>query len=86
MQTSAFGSDAARDSFMARGMSASRVRDAYEEIVAILADVEKEKGIRPGLLKEIYDKEAGVVYLRSRERIHGDLTEMVSDAADGGPE
>lgn len=85
MQTSAFGSDGARDSFMARGMSASRVRDAYEEIVAILADVERDRGIRPGLLKEIYDKEAGVVYLRSRERIHGDLTEMVSDAA-GGPE
>lgn len=86
MQTNAFIGDAARDSFMARKMAASRVRDAYEEIVAILADVERDRGIRPGLLKEIYDKEAGVVYLRSRERIHGDLAEMVSDAADGGLE
>lgn len=57
------------------------MQDPYEEIMAILADVEKDVGIRSGLLKKIYDKEAGVVYLRSRERIHGDLADMVSDSA-----
>lgn len=59
------------------------MRDAYDEIVAILSDVESGAGIRPGLLKKIYDKEASVVYLRSRERIYGDLREWVSDAAGG---
>ena len=71
---------------MAWRKAAAVVQDPYEEIVAILTDVEKDAGIRPGLLKKIYDKEAGVVYLRSRERIHGDLAEMVSDAAGTGAE
>ena len=71
---------------MARKKAAARVQDPYEEIVAILTDVEKDAKIRPGLLKRIYDKEAGVVYLRSRERIHGNLAEMVSDAAGTGAE
>ena len=62
------------------------MQDPYEEIMAILADVEKDVGIRSGLLKKIYDKEAGVVYLRSRERIHGDLADMVSDSAGTGAE
>ena len=69
---------------MAREKTAARVQDPYEEIVAILTDVEKGAGMRPGLLKKIYDKEAGVVYLRSRERIHGELAELVSDAAGTG--
>lgn len=71
---------------MARRKAAARVQDPYEEIVAILTDVEKDAGMRPGLLKKIYDKEAGVVYLRSRERIHGDLADMVSDSAGTGAE
>lgn len=62
------------------------MQDPYEEIMAILADVEKDVGIRSGLLKKIYDKEAGVVYLRSRERIHGDLADMVADSAGTGAE
>jgi len=66
------------------GKSGDIVQDPYEEIVAILTDVEKDAGIRPGLLKKIYDKEAGVVYLRSRKRIHGDLAELVADAAGTG--
>lgn len=57
------------------------MQGAYDEIVTILSDVERDMGIRPGLLKKIYDKEAGVVYLRSRERIYGDLREWVFDAA-----
>ena len=69
---------------MAREKTAARVQDPYEEIVAILTDVEQGAGMRPGLLKKIYDKEAGVVYLRSRERIHGELAELVSDAAGTG--
>lgn len=74
------------DSFMAWKKAAADVQDPYEEIVAILTDVEKDAGIRPGLLKKIYDKEAGVVYLRSRKRIHGDLAEIVFDAANTGAE
>ena len=65
------------------GKAGTGVRDAYEEIVSILRDVEKDKGIQEGLLKRIYDKEAAVVYLRSRERIHVDLMEMVSEASEG---
>lgn len=57
------------------------MRDAYEEIMAILSDVERDNGMQAGLLKRIYDKEAGVAYLRSRERIYGDLRELVSNAA-----
>ena len=56
---------------------------AFKEIVRILSEVEAKRGIPTGLLKEIYDKEADVVYLRSREGIHGDLAEMVSNAAEG---
>lgn len=57
------------------------MQDAYDEIMSILADVEKDGRMPTGLLKKIYDKEAGVSYLRSRERIYGDLREMLSDAA-----
>ena len=64
------------------GKARTGVRDAYEEIISILKDVENDKGIQQGLLKRIYDREAAVVYLRSRERIHGDLMEMVSEAGD----
>ena len=58
------------------------VSNAYKEIMRILSEVEGEKGIPPGLLKEIYDMEADVVYLRSREGIYGDLAEAVSGAAE----
>ena len=55
---------------------------AYKEIMRILSEVEAEKGIPGGILKKIYDKEADVAYLRSREGIHGELTELVSAAAE----
>ena len=56
--------------------------NAYKEIMRILSEVEAERGIPPGTLKEIYDMEADVAYLRSREGIHGDLAEIVSSAAE----
>lgn len=56
--------------------------NAYKEIMRILSGVEAERGIPPGLLKEIYDKESDVAYLRSREGIYGDLAEMVSSAVE----
>lgn len=58
------------------------VRDAYEEIMNILAGVEKRRGMQAGLLKKIYDKESSVVYLRSRELIYGDLREIVFNASE----
>ena len=48
----------------------------------ILSEVEAEKGIPAGVLKEIYDKETDVAHLRSREGIQGDLSELVSAAAE----
>ena len=53
----------------------------YEEILQILADIETEKDLPRGLLRQIYDKEAAFVHLRSRTDIHDDLQSMISDAA-----
>ena len=54
---------------------------AKEEIAKILSEVEKDGALPHGMLKKIYDMEAGVVHLRSRERIYSDLREAVADAA-----
>lgn len=60
---------------------------AREEIASILSEVESGSEIPLGMLKKIYDMEAGVVHLRSRERIYSGLRELISDAAgDGGGE
>ena len=57
---------------------------AREEIASILSEVEKGGAVPPGILKRVYDMEADMVHLRSRERIYTDLRELVSDAADSG--
>ena len=54
---------------------------AREEIARILSEVEKDGALPHGMLKKIYDTEAGVVHLRSRERIYSDLRETIADAA-----
>ena len=54
---------------------------AREEIARILAEVESDSALPRGMLKKVYDMEAGVVHLRSRERIYSDLREMIADAA-----
>lgn len=54
---------------------------AREEIARILSEVEKDSSLPHGMLKRIYGMEAGVVHLRSRERIYSDLRETIADAA-----
>lgn len=61
--------------------STRRVLSAKEEIARILSEVEKGSALPRGMLKRVYDMEAGVVHLRSRERIYSDLREMVANAA-----
>lgn len=61
--------------------STRRVPSAREEIARILSEVETDGALPHGMLKKVYDMEAGVVHLRSRERIYSDLRETIADAA-----
>lgn len=57
---------------------------AYEEILKILADVEKENNIADGTLRQIYDTEKTYVHLRNRDHIHDQLQGIISSAVKGG--
>lgn len=53
---------------------------AYEEILKILANVEKEKDIPEGTLRQIYETEKANVHLRNRDHIHDHLQGIISQA------
>lgn len=56
---------------------------AYEEILRILANVEKDSYIPSGTLRQIYDTEKACVHLRNRDHIHDHLQGIISNAVKG---
>ena len=53
---------------------------AYEEILNILTNVEKDNNIPYGTLRQIYDAEKANVHLRNRDHMHDRLQGIISNA------
>lgn len=53
----------------------------YEEILKILADIEKKNNIPNNTLKKIYELESSNVHFRSRKHIYNTLQGLISEAA-----
>ena len=69
--------------FKPRGAQIGNMTTAYEEILKILANVEKENNIPDGTLRQIYDMEKAYVHLRNRDHIHDHLQGIISNAVKG---
>lgn len=53
---------------------------AYDEILKILANVEKDNNVPDGTLRQIYDAEKACVHLRTRDHMHDHLQGIISNA------
>jgi hypothetical protein len=58
------------------------VSTPYDEIMALLKEVEKEAGLPHGTLKKIYDEERNAVFMENRAPIFNNLRSIITSLAE----